>query len=248
MCFFFSTDIVFQHSALLGLLKIARPGACEGGVRKGCRERCPVTLRHPAADGIPQPGRAPMLMGSRRRDLEGSGQGWKWAVTSRAWPKTGTSAVEMGFRAGVGHSHPSHGLASSYHSLCMVLGFYVLLLLFAGSTNTRLLQGRVTAVPSLSSAGSDGALGVLQFISLCPLKHEAPQHRAEGGRGLSIYHVECILHNISSAPGAMLLLRNQLNPTLPLPAECTSTCLLHDVTSPFVEPDASQDGQRLLPA
>lgn len=152
----------------------------------------------------------------------------------------------MGFRAGVGHSHPSHGLAWSYHYLCVVLGFYVLLLLFAGSTNTRLFQGRVTAAPSLGSAGSDGALGVLQFISLCPLKHEAPRHRAEGGRGLSVYHGECILHNISSAPGAPLLLRNQLNPTLP--AECTSTCLLHDVTSPFVGPDASQDGQRLLPA
>lgn len=68
--FFLSTDMVFQHSALLGLLKIAQPRACEGGAGKGCRERCPITLRHPAVVGIPQPGRAPVLMGSKRRDLE----------------------------------------------------------------------------------------------------------------------------------------------------------------------------------
>lgn len=119
-------------------LKIAWPG----GIRRGHRgravgRRCPQAFQpweHPAVDGTSQPRAAPMLISSRKRDLDITmGEGWKRAVACRVWPKPGTRAGKLGFRAGPGPFPPfpaprvaQPGVTASSAVPSMVLGFHAL--------------------------------------------------------------------------------------------------------------------------
>ena len=105
------------------------------------------------------------------------GEGWKRGVACGVWPKPGTRAGKLGFRAGLGAFTPSPqqgwlslGQLLPMQSPAWSWVFMCFLRLSAPSINTRLLQGRESAAARLGSAGSDRALGVaVVYLTVVPL-------------------------------------------------------------------------------
>lgn len=117
-------------------LKIAWPGGPEGDTGEGLQGDTQAFRlhKHPAVGGTSQPRVVPTLISRRKRDLEIiMGERWKRGVACRVWPKPGTRAGKLGFRAGPGASahFPTARVAQPETTASptvpsMVLGFHVI--------------------------------------------------------------------------------------------------------------------------